>query len=387
MKYLILLLASATMMSACNFDQDPLKGSPDAVLNGKPPVLKEEPRMIPLNAVQIDVPQKVKGRVGMPLTFKATGRALFSGVDFNMEVVNLSDFPEASFDTATGEFYWIPTKVVVGSAPNASMTLTVKLSTVPTETYPKVLSITKDLTLEVVNVYDRPIIKSVTGPYTALVGKEYAFEVLLDDVDSATEASRVDIFMSDCFGKYRKSISQFMAVQSVEMDANSAAGFKAKLNLDLSTRADSLVDGDYCFSVKSQSSRGVMSDGYEATVKVLTKLSEPQITWSGIGSLQIGQIKLFSFSIFDPNKVGEISIKKITDISSAFPGSSIKCEGGSYNYRWLMTCNGIIDASKLTAQATAIINIDTVNKSTTNLSGIQDSPKSFEIRFDIKEPK
>jgi len=131
MKLNTAIFISLGFLAACSMKQDPLTGAPEVVRQGVPPNVDRpaSTQPLPKEALQIDAPALVNGRVGIPMEFKVSGRIMLPNVPFKLAIEIISDFPGASFDQSTGEFKWTPTKAVMGSSPSLEIPLRITLIT------------------------------------------------------------------------------------------------------------------------------------------------------------------------------------------------------------------------------------------------------------------
>lgn len=215
MKQVLGILISVLVLSSCGFEQDPLKGAPDAVRDGKPPVIVEKPELISEEAVKIDAPSFANGLVETPLKLSFSGRVLLEGVEYRKAVLNLESFPGATFNEETGEFSWTPSKELLGTRPEMRLPLTVMVYTVATKKYPKVQSRSKQIDLLIVNKYTRPIIQNILGPDQVVTGQDYVYYVNVNDIDTP-QPNNVTVLLTDCEGSvYSKNLGALIQVSEI----------------------------------------------------------------------------------------------------------------------------------------------------------------------------
>ncbi len=187
MKLIIALLATAMFLTACEFSQDPLAGSSDAVRAGKPAEdnQKIEPaKAIPSDFLKIDATQDTNGRVGSPLEIKILGRVLVPDVDSRIEIENIADYPNAKYDTTTGIFSWTPTKSHDGRSSIGRSSCGHRFS-YGCDAYIHRHARAKRVWMKISNDYVKPIINSISGTTSGLIGgKRYTYDFALEDVDA-----------------------------------------------------------------------------------------------------------------------------------------------------------------------------------------------------------
>ncbi len=358
MKAIIALFAAVLMLSSCEFQQDPLSGASDAVRNGRPPEagkpVSESP--YPKEALQIDSPSVVNGRVGNPVEFQIAGRVAVEGVTHTIAIDNLSDFPGATFDQSKGLFSWVPKKDTVGSVPSAELTLRVSLVTVATAKNPVVAIERKNIVLVIVNSYSKPIVSYVNGNTDIQAGVRSNLTFQVEDQD-ALSSGDITLGVRDCSAYNMDSIAHFIELPTTIQNVGGSK-YTGNLTVNLYTGADALTTGRYCFGLVSISKFGVVSEIYKKELYIEGRVKNTRITGNTV-EVPSGQALRFSFSVFDPSGAGVVSVKSIGDFATKLPGSSITC-GNSLN--GIVDCVGLIDATNL-APAEFSFTIMTENKS------------------------
>lgn len=358
MKAILALLASVLLLSSCEFQQDPLSGASDVVRNGRLPdtskPVSESP--YPKEALQIDSPSVVNGRVGNPVEFQIGGRVAVEGVTYTISVDNLNEFPGATFDKSKGLFSWVPKKDTVGSVPSAEFTLRVSLVTVATAQNPVVAIEKKNIVLVIVNSYSKPIISYVNGNSDIQAGVRSNLTFEVEDQD-ALSAGDVTLGVRDCSSYNMDSIAHFIDLPTSFQSVGNNK-YTGNLTVNLYTGADALVTGRYCFGLVSISKFGVVSEVYKKELYIEARVKNTRITGNTV-EVPAGQALRFSFSVFDPSGFGQVSVKSTGDFTTKLPGSSITC-GSSLN--GIVDCVGLVDATNL-SPAEYSFTIATENKS------------------------
>lgn len=378
MKSVVVLLAAVMMLGACTgTTQDPLAGAPDVIRDGKLPdtnkPVSEKP--LPKEALQIDAPGVVNGRVGMPVEFKVTGRVMVAGVDSAISFDNISEFPGATFNVSTGIFSWVPAKGAVGSAPSAEYTLRISLATVANPSNPTVSVEKKNVVLVIVNSYAKPIVNYITGDTNLQAGRKYTMNFEVEDQD-AMVADDVSMVVRDCVNSYYSdSIAHYVDMPTKVKAATTAGKYTGSLVLDLSM-ADTVRTGDYCFAISAVSKFGVMSQAYVRNVSIEAKVRNTKIT-NAVAEVPAGQALRFGFSIYDPTGTGIITIKSLGNLSTQLPGSSITCGNSASG---IVDCVATIDATNL-QPAVYTTDIVTENKSNKSNTTVQ---TTHTLRINVK---
>lgn len=350
MKLIFALLTGLMFLSACELQQDPISGAPDAVREGRPPgVGKPIPQKpLPKEALYIDAPTLVNGRVGNAIEFQIFGRVMSPDMGFSLVIENLHDFPGAVFNAATGEFSWTPSKDIVGSFPSVEVLLRVALITEATEQNPTISIEKKSVSVVIANSYSKPIVNSVTGASTVIAGTSNNFNFVFEDID-AFGASDAQLMVRDCpKNYYSESISHFVNVGRL-VESNTGNGkFEGYVTLNLS-KADNILTGRYCFGVAAVSKHGVVSELFKYDINIEAKIKQTRMTMEHAPEVALGSKVSFAFAIYDSTNQGSVSWKNekaIADkLNLELPGSTIKCNQ-AYNMKFQLNCQGVLDTTQ-----------------------------------------
>lgn len=379
MKMKLALALGIILLGGCNFQQDPLSGAPESVRTGVPPN-KEKPveeKILDKNVLQIDAPNLVNGRVGSDIDFKILGRVMSPGLQFQLSIDNMSEFPGATFDATTGQFKWSPLKSMMNGFPSIELPLRVTMATIATKDNPTVSVEKKTVALVIVNQYMKPIVNTVTGPSTVVVGSPYKFPFEFEDQD-AFSASDAALEVRDCNSYSVKPLGHFVQLSKIEAVPNKPNHFKGEALLDLA-RAENLATGTYCLGLMAISKFGVISDVYSKEFKVEAKMKAPRSTAERLYEMTVGDKVRISFSIFDPAGEGFVSILSMDSIADILPGSMLACTKSTFT-RYQVDCAGVIDVT--TAKpGTYIVKIQAENAAT---STSQKTTSELSLRIQVK---
>ncbi len=348
MKLKLALLTGLVSLTACNnMQQDPLAGASDAVRSGRPPTAAKpvQDQALDKNALQIDAPSLVNGRIGSAIEFKILGRIMTPGMDFEISVDNLSELPGATFDPVTGDFKWTPAKAIMGSFPSIELPLRITMATIPTEKNPTVSVERKTIAMVIVNVYSKPIVNTVGGSTPLLTGTRYVMPFQLEDVD-ALHPTEVSVDVRDCnSNSYATSIAHLVTVRNIQADGTTPHKFKGEAILNLAS-ADNLISGSYCFGLMAVSKHGVPSDVYQKNFSIEAKMKATRVTTERTPDLPVGTKTAISFSVYDPSGAGNVTLKSIDDVNLLLPGSSLACTQ-SWATKYQLDCNGVLDTTNV----------------------------------------
>jgi hypothetical protein len=345
MKKKFALIISVLALSSCKMQQDPIEGAPEAIRLGRPPSAPRPVQEKPLdkNALQIDAPSLVNGRVGSSVEFNIFGRVMTPNVGFQISIDNLSEFPGATFDANKGEFKWQPQKTTVGNLPSVELPLRVTLSTIPTKDAPTVSVERKTIVLVIGNNYSKPLINVVTGPSAIVTGGRHTFKFQLEDIDAAA-ASDVTIDVRTCDTNYNEnSLSHLVTVKDVQLDSAGSHKFKGEAILDL-VGADYVNSGSYCIGLIAVSKHGVVSDLYKKAFSVEAKMKATKMTMEYTPVITVGEKIQIGFSIYDATGVGRLNIRSMDSITLDFPGSTLVCNP-NLSAKYQIDCAGLVDAT------------------------------------------
>lgn len=382
MKVLLALLTSVLFLSACEMQQDPLANASDQVRNGHlPDTNKPVPeKPIPQDGLLVDAPERVNARVGSEVQFKVGGRVMVPGVTFKMMVLNLADFPGAKFDESTGEFFWTPSKALLGSLPNLAMSLKVVLATESTPTHPTVSVRNHEVRFFIENTYTKPIVNTIEGNTGVLItGKSYEMTVTLEDID-AYGKENVSVQVRDCPASYSSdSLSHFVEVKNIKDVTGSTGKYTGTVLVNLNN-ADTLAYGTYCFGLVAVSKHGVVSDFYKREVTVEPRLRPTKMTMESIPSMTAGESMQVAFSIYDPANFANIRLVSMDDVATALPGSSLTCKK-AYGTSSQLDCAGLIKTDVTTAAKTLTV---TIKVESVSPRSIQTASNTHTLRINVK---
>lgn len=377
MKLLIPILAGAILLAGC--EQDPLKGVSDQVRNGRGPDSgkMEQPKPRDKAFLQIDAPVRQNGRVGSAIEFKIGGRVLIPNVEFQLAITNMSEFPGATYNELTGEFSWTPSLAELGTRPSIDRYLKIVIATVQSPTEPTISSETAEVLISVTQRYSKPILNiESAGWKDYIVGKKYPLEFNVDDLD-ALDAKDINLVVRDCpQTSYTESMAHLVSMDNTVVPQGTSGKYKGSVTMDL-TFAKNLRGRKFCFAVSAMSRLGMMSDPYKVEVNITPQVSDTESTIAKTPAIKMGSIFRYNFSIYDPSKLGTVSIESIDDLSKILAGSSVACERDS-NFMWQQDCSVLVDATALTEEKEYRFQIVTKNT-----LGEQSMPTSHTIKFKV----
>jgi hypothetical protein len=314
----------ATSLAACSqgLQQDPLADQPDEIRNGvdrgsaKP---APKPTPLPSEALRIDTAEfysfketfegsaTISGRVLIPVN----GKPAEKGVDYEVNIENMSSFPGAFFDAATGQFKWTPPRGFVDLEYTRNMSLIVSLNT----KMPPVLSVRRTIPVFVTRAENDPEILSVDGlnGHTIREGASREFDVTVLDPDSVdTDSARPRLLIVNNRSGSNSAASMVAMVQpgwgktNPTNDPGDKHRWTFRLKIDSRgaevTSSESLLS----FGLIAVSRFGRSSAPTNVDVRFMTSVRAPMISWRETVNLVGGQEALINFNVFDPQAEGRL---------------------------------------------------------------------------------
>lgn len=352
MKVLLALLTSVLFLSACDMQQDPLANASDQVRNGHlPDTHKPVPdNPIPQDGLLVDAPERVNARVGSEVQFKVSGRVMVPGVTFKMMIMNLADFPGATFDESTGDFAWTPPKSLLGGQPSLGMSLKVSLVTDSSEDHPTISVRNHEVRFLVENTYSKPIVNTIQGAASLTVGQSYNMTFTMEDIDAFTKEN-VTVQVRDCpSSSYSSSIAHFVTVKNIKAISGSTEKFSGDIVVNL-RNADTIVNGSYCFALVAVSKYGVTSEVFKKEITIEPRLRPTKMTMEIAPNIFAGESMSISFAIYDPSGFANLRLVSLDDVAAALPGSTLTCKK-AYGTSSQLDCAGVIRTDATTVAKT-----------------------------------
>lgn len=196
--FLISLLAAIVFGGCTGFKQDPFQDKIEAIQNAKPPDTKPEPtRPMSPGAASIIVTNRTVFKEGKTGSFTLSVKSLLEGYSYKIQVANLDEFKNATFDAATGVFSWTPEQGTITSVDGfQEFTLKTSIVATPISTaVPQVPLVGNDpVTVIVQDNASRPTVKNVRASMGSPVstffeeGTSRSFVVTIEDFDSVNAA-------------------------------------------------------------------------------------------------------------------------------------------------------------------------------------------------------
>lgn len=333
----IFFVCSLGLLVACQqgLDQDPLANQPDEIRNGvdrgaaKP---APKPTPLPSESLRIDTAEfysfketlegsaTVSGRVLIPIG----GKTAEKGVDYEVNIENMSAFPGASYDAITGQFKWTPPRGFVDMEYTRNMSLIVSLNT----KIAPVLSIRRIIPVFVTRVENDPEIIKVEGLSNGSIreGSTREFQVVVKDPDAAdNDWARPRLLVVNNRAGSHSAAAMISLVQpgwgntNPTVDPNDKHLWVFKLNVDARDREVTASESLLSFGLIAVSRFGRSSSPENVDVRFLTNVRKPVISWKDTLNFVGGRDVLINFNVFDPQSEGRVLFR--FDRCVTLPGS------------------------------------------------------------------
>jgi hypothetical protein len=366
---LVPLFIAVGLSAACK--QDPLADKTEEVQNSQPPSTKPTPTPpLPISqeALRIDAPDYASFKEGLTTELKVSGRVLqpiegqdpVMGTHFEVTVDNLEDFPEATFDAATGSFKWTPPLHFVTGESTRNMRLEL---TIATKLGPK-LAYSRAIPAFVTRAESDPEVVEIKGLEDGFIreGETRKFTVTVKDPD-AMDADKMRprlMAISACGscsdgGQLMKSEDSWQTEPKVDPADPSLWTFEMKI--DTEDRELSTSETSYTLNLVTVSRFGRSSAPKDARFKVRTRIREPQISWNNQSVEMVAGIEnMTSFSVYDPLKEGQLAVN-IARCDLKLPGANCSCTNQANDssqqlctIRWKIPSNFKLDTYSITAE-------------------------------------
>ena len=390
----ITLALSAFAIAACtkgSFTQDPLANQDDAIKKAVKPGQDKAKINKPVesDALRIDSDDFFSFKEGVDsgaklilarLLTPVEGQPAKAGVDFDLSIKNLQDFPGATFDPLTGNFAWVPPQ---GTVDNGMMRETQLIVEVYTRATP-ILTRSKKINIFVTRDASDPEIVSISGLSGRLhEGDLTEFTITVKDPDSVNnDAGRPRLLIvSGTAGK--SNIAQWVAQSSTAQtnpvqDPTDPNKWVYTMRLDLRDAEVTNDEGNYDFGVIVVNRSGLTSSPMKQSVRIATSVRKPQITWRDAIEIVSGQPNTTNFTAFDPQGEGAVSVL----FNNCPTGATCNCYQPSYG-RGSAQCSVSWKPSATTRTSDYTLSLTVTNTSANYSDPNLKSTVQFNPRFHI----
>ncbi|GEM_PF-6453721 len=325
--FVLLILAS------CGVDQNPLSKYPEAIQNPRPPQSKPQiEEGIKSDALKIDTVDIYSFKESVKGEIQISTRILDPNFkQSKIEILNLADFPEASFDQATGVFSWTPSYGQVLTGFVSERDLIVRLEASPIRQNQELDGVTlindKSIKILIYKQGREPKISSVSIKADFLrEGGNYELEIRVEDPDSLmTDSTSPELIITAPANKYPKikNLIPYLSLASKKTDKNNKQWvFKYYINLN---KEEFTASTDLAgFTIQAQGYLGLKSGEVPFEKTVYTKLSRNILSTvtNQLVSFYGGQSNRHVIYVYDPKQEAQLALSTMHRLPK---GAQFKC--------------------------------------------------------------
>jgi len=322
---LLATLCAGLLLAGCGeWKQNPLDGKKGNFGQGKPvPTKPDLTKPLESGSVRIYVPDFHSFEEGRKAEFSISARVLVEDYTAEVEVVNLADFPGATYNQADGSFSWTPPLGYVESTGENGVIVqkTLRVRAYGYKPGDQVLVGEQERPLYISREFKAPQIMSVTKPEAWLrEGSTMLIPVVVLDKDAVAgdRATWPKLVLQAVAGS--KSLS---GLTTIYRDESLGSGeYRTFLQVDLrevelSDSIDVFKVGMVAFSRFGKSSLPV-----ELTLDVYTSFATPTTTWDEPVTAVAGQALTHKFLITDPKLEAWLNLDRTFNLPE---GSALNC--------------------------------------------------------------
>ena len=329
MKFLIIgLLAMTSVLTSCG-SENPLSGKPRGVQEGnkpgssKPVGDDEQALRVVTQSDDFDFVEENAGK------YVIEGQIFIPGATFELRIENLTDFPGATFDKATGIFEWAPPAGFVDTVTDKKMKLNVLMFTnnqTPVRRKPK------SITVNISSSRAAPEIVSISYDNNPLSrmreGESVDFSIVVRDatgVNMPEGRPTLILGVINANYPYDPEDAGIIGYRNTTPEQNplDKSLWTYRMKVDLRNREITNSSKNISIEVSALSRFKVVSAEESIRLLVYSSLKQPSITWSGALQFKAGMKNSFTYSVFDPRGEGEVQHKLVTNCAMIHP--NLKC--------------------------------------------------------------
>ena len=326
-KIFLLFIALSFLGCHSGWEKDPFSGRSDNVKNAVPPGTNEKAVPPLKDVVFIDANEFYDFKVGeegsVVFSYRVT-HPLLKAVD--LDIPDLSQLPDATFDKSTKELRWTPPEgFVVGDRfmrrEVIELILYVDNQGVIEEHRQKVG------TNAFRNNLEQPEIVRVEQLPTSLKeGERAIFRVSVKDVDSSILKKPTLTIVSTETEDYDGAGLVNNKSSSPTQDSSDPQLWHFQMEIELRNKEITDYQQDKYFGLRAMSSFGVPSVAWKGKFRALTQLGPPEFFLQNV-TFAKGQDNHYIFSIVDPKVEGEITVESdwVSTCSGLTPPARCSC--------------------------------------------------------------
>lgn len=381
------VLTSLFLITACSSEntdflfggkQDPMQDQDKAIEQGGPkPPIPESPKPIQSDAIRIDTVEFFNFKAGAGDEFRIGARMLLPDYEFEVRIVNMQEFPGATFDAATGMFNWKPAENTVTGA-DLYKDLVLQVEAIAKKPNSPILMSTRSVSIRVSRYYYTPEIVMVeTNSAQPLREGSVSFiTVEIDDPNSTSDQATWPTLLING-PKTMGSLAAFTSVHKVVQMPSGHIQYSLEINLkgvEVTSSYDTLG-----LVFKAVSIFNKMGAEQLTTLQVFNKLTEPVTTWTKTVEAPVGSKLDYQFMILDQKAEGVVTKPAFKDLPV---GADVQCTSIS---RSVQSCRLLWTIPEGTAAGLARFSSDVVVESP-YWKDKETAQKTFHFWIDVQVP-
>lgn len=372
---LIVLVLALTAVGCSNWNQDPLKDKDGVLATGTgKPVELEQPKPLSTDAIRILAPDFLRFKEGEEAEFSIVVRNLMPGYATQLVIDNMTDFPGATFNGATGQFKWRP---AAGSIlPNEVEKYgAIKVRAIASQPGAATIFSEKEVQVVVNRVFRIPKMTSIQkiSP-TMREGEAIDVKVMIEDIDANPVDQKTWSNLQIMPTQGQKSISGFMSLKSYRWVNGS--NYEAIFTIDLFGAEVSESMDTLSFDINLISRFYQISDRQTQTINVYTAYTDLKSTWTTILEDKVGSVINYQFLIYDPKAELKVTFE---GIKNAIPNSTTKCVSATSS---LLSCTFTFDTKLITTPSVLSFAITTKARNP-NFSDLKEVLKDHNLTVNL----
>jgi hypothetical protein len=323
-KLMIGLLSVLVFAGCTGFNQDPLKDASNAVKNGVDPSTKPDLiKALPPGSYSLVVPEEsIVFKVGKTTSYTLQLKTYVPEYSYSFSIVNLADFPGATFDAASGTFAWNPPSTAISALKSHdAFDAQVKISAVSKfggqtlESFDKVRFYVETDTTTLPSVKSVKFSAALTNPLMFEEGTSRDMTIYVEDLDGQDAAGMRPTL------NFAGKLAGYVIVRSTRfLPALNQWEFEVKADLGIADLTKNMESAPLSMQIVNRLNK--TSVPYRVDFVLLSKLGAPLTTFDNTTTFTLNTPSSIVFTIYDSQ--GE-SIPTL--VNSSLPaGATINCE-------------------------------------------------------------
>lgn len=326
----VLVLAAA---GCGKFQEDPLKGQARELGNGRPPAERvDAPEAVSQNMLRLDVLNKFSFKEGRADEYDISARVLAPNYTVEVVIVNIADFPGATYDAITGKMKWTPPAGFILADLSRKLNMLIEATGIPRFAGEDYFKVQRTVEIEVVREPSVPEILSKTNLDWIREGQTKSVEIVVRDADAALGKAPVLDLLPSSSGF---NLAPYARVGNPRRSTSSPDQYTFTVSIDLSSAEITRSGGEGAFRFQARSQFQKVSSIENVGFRVYTKLDNALTTWIKAVDFVPAVPRSYNFQIFDPRSEGNLSIRSITGLPA---GATINCADRNRQQLFILNC-------------------------------------------------